>query len=546
MQIEPQISMLRSVFVILFAAVLTAGCDRSPPSTTEAGSQPASPAVTASFDASPEKNASGGIDWHTGNVESAFALAREQDKPLFLYWGAAWCPPCHQIKDQIFSRPEFIAKSKLFVPVYLDGDTERAQKYGEQFGVRGYPTMIVFSPDGRELTRIPGGLDIGQYADVLDLTLEGVRPVSDLVLALMNGEEVSADDYRLLGFYSWSQDNERALAGVAPADAFHKMWQGCPPGLEAASARLYAEYLRASIEADKDAENPFSMSDAQKSAAIERVKAILADEALSNASLPLIISYSDDVVSGLTDPGSAERESLVAAWNERLDAIADNTATSVADRLWTRYVKLNFATLDSEDKVPESMAAEARAEVDRANQEANSQYQRQSFMNAAWYVLTISDQSDYARELLLQELEKSKQPYYFMPSLAKLAEEDGDTKEALGWLKRGYDTAEGPATRFQWGYYYVDGLIRMTPDDGDTITAATEQLLSELEGHPDAIYNRTGRIMKRLGTKLAEWNVDGMHDEQVSTIQLRLDALCAEIPEGDEAVQTCRVFMEEA
>ena len=91
------------------------------------------------------------IPWFDGDVESAFAAAKEQGKPLFLYWGAEWCPPCHQIKDQIFSKPEFIAKSRLFVPVYLDGDTDRAQKYGDRFGVMGYPTIIVFSPAGVEL-----------------------------------------------------------------------------------------------------------------------------------------------------------------------------------------------------------------------------------------------------------------------------------------------------------------------------------------------------------------------------------------------------------
>ena len=59
--------------------------------------------------------------------------------------------PGDQIKATIFYKPEFTAKSKLFVAVYLDGDTDRAQKYGDQFGVMGYPTMIVFDSGGAEL-----------------------------------------------------------------------------------------------------------------------------------------------------------------------------------------------------------------------------------------------------------------------------------------------------------------------------------------------------------------------------------------------------------
>ncbi len=533
----------RTLLLTVSAALVMAGCGRSespppeadPPATIPAGESQAL-----------HEPANHDIQWHEGDVESAFALAKQEGKPLFLYWGAVWCPPCHQIKDEIFSRPEFVEKSRLFVPVYLDGDTERAQKYGDRFGVRGYPTIIIFSPDGAELTRIPGGLDIGLYAEVLDLTLEGVRPVPDIVRAVMAGEEVEPDDYQLLGFYSWSQDNDRALGELDPVETFRMMSEGCPPELAAASARLYAEYLRAAIEAGKDEDNPYEMSSAQKSGAVERVNLILADAELSRANVPLVIYYADDMVAGLTAPDTEERAALVAAWNDRLDAIAADPRTSVADRLWTRYARLLIATMDSEDPVPESVAAQAREDVDQANEQAISEHQRQSFMNAAWYVLTASGQSDYARELLLEELEKSRQPYYFMPSLAELAEQDGDTEQALAWLKRGYDTAEGPATRFQWGYYYVSGLIRLTPDDADTIAAATEQLLTELDGHPDAIYNRTGRIMKRLGEKLGEWNVDGTHDVQIRAIQSRLDSLCADIPEEDDALQTCRVFMQEA
>ena len=42
-------------------------------------------------------------------------------KPVFLYWGAEWCPPCHDLKAHVFSRSDFQQKLRQFVPVYLDG-----------------------------------------------------------------------------------------------------------------------------------------------------------------------------------------------------------------------------------------------------------------------------------------------------------------------------------------------------------------------------------------------------------------------------------------
>jgi len=541
-----------SLAALVSATMIMAACGRDDSSESVA-SAPDSDAAAAQRTGDTRRVPAPGADltgdeiaWHEGTVASAFALAREQGKPVFLYWGAEWCPPCHQIKATIFDKPEFVAKSRLFIAVYLDGDTDTAQKFGDQFGVMGYPTMIVFNSAGEELTRIPGGLDIGLYGDVLDLTLENIRPVSEIVDAVMSGREVGDDDYRLLGFYSWGQDNDRALAGLDQVDAFEAMADGCPADLAAASARLYAEYLRAAVAAQNDEENPRPLSDEQKRAAIERINLILASQDLSKSNLPLIVSYGDDIIPGLTDAGSPERVALVAAWNTRLDAIAADETTSIADRLWTRRMWVQLAKLEQEDgAVSPAVAATARAEVDRANQEARTSYQRQAYMNAAWYVLTESDQQDYVKTLLLEELEKSKQPYYFMVNLSKLAEEEGDNEQAIAWLRKAYDTSEGQATRFEWGYYYVDGLIRMTPDDASNIAAATEELLSELDGREGAIYNRTGRIMKRLGEKLAAWNLDGRHDDQIAAIQARVDGLCAEIPDEDASLATCKIFMEE-
>ena len=31
--------------------------------------------------------------WFEGSVEEAFNRSKQLDKPLFLYWGAVWCPP---------------------------------------------------------------------------------------------------------------------------------------------------------------------------------------------------------------------------------------------------------------------------------------------------------------------------------------------------------------------------------------------------------------------------------------------------------------------
>ena len=38
-----------------------------------------------------------GIDWFSGDVQAAFNAAAAAHRPVFLYWGAKWCPPCQQL-----------------------------------------------------------------------------------------------------------------------------------------------------------------------------------------------------------------------------------------------------------------------------------------------------------------------------------------------------------------------------------------------------------------------------------------------------------------
>ncbi len=167
---------------------------------------------------------------NTYEIDEAFAHAKQTRKPVFLYWGAVWCPPCHEIKATVFRSREFIDRSRLFVPVYLDGDTENAQALGEKFGVVGYPTMLVFSPDGEEITRIPGGIDIQAYANVLDLTLASQKPVSALLAGVLDtGAALSAGECGLMAYNSWEQ-NEDLLADRDRKAVFSRLADACPAG----------------------------------------------------------------------------------------------------------------------------------------------------------------------------------------------------------------------------------------------------------------------------------------------------------------------------
>src|SRR5471030_2124645 len=116
------------------------------------------PAAPASSAATP-----GQIAWRDGvadgGIDAAFAQAAADQRPLFLYWGAAWCPPCNRVKSAVFARDDFAERMRHVVPVWLDGDSAGAQALAARHKLRSYPTLVLFRPDGSEITRLPCELD---------------------------------------------------------------------------------------------------------------------------------------------------------------------------------------------------------------------------------------------------------------------------------------------------------------------------------------------------------------------------------------------------
>jgi len=134
-------------------------------------------------------------------------------------------------------------------------------------------------------------------------------------------------------------------------------------------------------------------------------------------------------------------------------------------------------------------------------------------------------------------------PYYFMLELADLAEKAGRKQEAVQWLARAYDGAKGPATRFQWGYNYLVGLLEMTPEDTQAIERAGLAVLGELDGSPDAFYQRTRMRLEQLDAKLLEWGKSGEAAKVVETLRTRVQSICGKLPAGDPGRRNCEKFL---
>jgi hypothetical protein len=457
---------------------------------------------------------------------------------VFLYWGAKWCPPCNQVMATIFNRQDFIERSRHFVPVYVDGDAPNAQKEGARFKVSGYPTMVLFSPDGVEITRLPGEVDPDRYMQVLTEGMNGARPVkSTLTAALGQGADrakLSAGDWRMLAYYSWITDEQQLASQKDLPATLAKLAKACPADQPETATRLELQALAAASRGK--AKSPPQTDEA----ATQRLIAVLGDVKRARENFDLLANYAGNIAGYVTPAPSPARSQLTTAWNAALDRFIADSTIGTDDRLVAVNGKIELARLDApKAALPEPLLATVRKEAERADKETTDVYARQSAISGAAEVLAEAGLLDESDALLNRELTRSHSPYYFMLGLAANAKKRGDKGAAVEWAKKAYAAAKGPATRLQWGVSYLRSLIANAPDDTARIESVAGQVIGELEATPETFYERNQRVLERMGKELAAWNKDQRHEASVKRIRAELAGVCAKLPQADPARATC-------
>ena len=527
---------------MLALAALLAACSK-PADVVAPVIVPSAPAhtVTAATD-----HAETGIAWkyasNDAEVDAAFALAKAETKPVFVYWGAKWCPPCNQVKATLFNRQDFIERSRAFVPVYVDGDSPGAQKIGARFNVSGYPTMLLFSPQGTELTRLPGEVDGQRYTEVLTLGMNAQRPVKEvLAMVKAGGAGLTPNDWRLLAYYSFDTDQQQVVAKNGVPALLKELAKACPADQTEVATRLQLKAL-AAVD-DKAPARP-------DAAAQARLVKLLADAPAARAHMDVIAYYATDITRALSAKGTPQRTELLAAFNETLKRFEADTTLSRADRFTALAARVDLAKIDAPKdtsvKLPDTLLAEVREASARADREITDGYERQAVITSVAHLLTDVGLVAESDAMLKASLAKSHSPYYLMLALASNAKKRGDKVDALHWYEESFDKSEGPATRLQWGAGYLNALVELAPQDEARIEKAARQLFTEAATLPDAFYERSGRSLQKVGSKLQGWNKGGAHAAAIQRLQAQLDGVCAALPQSDPGRASCGKLLKPA
>ena len=150
----------------------------------------------------------GAINFMT-NFDDAQAAAQKSGKTLIIDFYTDWCRWCDSLDANTYSDSlvRSLSTDNIFVKVNAEVDTAVAQ----QFGVSGYPTIVVAKPDGQEIDRIWGYLPATEFYNQVQLYLQGKETLEDY-LSRLEDEPENLDYLMTIGEkYASRADNVKAI-----------------------------------------------------------------------------------------------------------------------------------------------------------------------------------------------------------------------------------------------------------------------------------------------------------------------------------------------
>ncbi len=472
------------------------------------------PQVTlASKEVSPEQK-----HWFQGSVTEAFAAAAKQQKHMILYWGAEWCPPCNDLKDQVFSHSEFPQFASRYIMVYLDGDSEGAQTWGEKLKVSGYPTVVLMDPKGTELFRFSSGMDFAEFKAAIGSAVASGKNVKSLISNLKSKQpKLSLEDWQTLAT-TYIDPGALGLDDQATEKLMEKSWRLCPSDFPVGKATFAAGLWDSSLQEKSTLKESFK---ANEDAILEQ---ILASGLTMDAARNALMNEPQKKMESLR-PENKERVRL------RLVTYVKDLATSPARAPSERAMALH-SYLDLESMAPsanvQNLRQESKQIMDSILQVTTSSHQMAStYPEVASIIEQLSGPKD-AVAFLESKIPGAKTPWYFESMLSSLENTLGNKAKAkaLEWSEKAKISSKGSATKLQWISKDVALKAKILEKSDTKIAATIAEFFTEATHQSDRFDGRNGSAHKRVASVIQDLGTNGAEARKKALAFCQKDKKC--------------------
>jgi len=162
---------------------------------------------------SPKTHAQG-MKFFEGTWDQLKAEAKKQHKPFMVDCYTSWCGPCKMMATKIFPQKEVgDFYNANFICYSLDMEKGEGPDVSKTYGVKVYPTLIYFNPEGEMMHRVSGGLPANDLLEEGRMALDPQNNFVGRIKRFNAGEKDTVFLLELIALARYADDDvlEKAL-----------------------------------------------------------------------------------------------------------------------------------------------------------------------------------------------------------------------------------------------------------------------------------------------------------------------------------------------
>lgn len=440
--------------------------------------------------------------WFQGTVDEAYKSAKKQNKHLILYWGAQWCPPCNDLKDQVFAHPEFPNFASSYVMVYLDGDTEGAQSWGEKLNVSGYPTLVLMNPQGKEMFRFSSGMDFVEFKLAITSAVASKTNLKKTLAKINQSKskkvKISKNEWEaLMATYF-----DEAILGVnhkGVESILKKVWEKCPVEFVDGKSLFAANLWDFAVEEDSTLKEFFQKN---QDLIIEQV---LSSGTTMDAARSFLMYSPEKKIALLREENKERVRHHIATYLRGLAKDTNRAPSERASALGGAYSLDLLAPNANKEKINSTTLTI----VDAILQTTKTTHEEAATYPEIASILEKVSGPKSAITFLESKLSTAKTPWYFESMLSSLEKELGNKEKSIEWSERAKDSSKGSATRLQWISRDVALKAKLLDQTEPKIIHSINEFLTEAKKSSDNFSGRNMSAHKRVAGVIKDMGTNG-------------------------------------